>query len=178
MRNALQTDIRLASLADAKAVSRFAIDAFIDTYAEVNEPADVQAYVDASLSESATIAALTNPRVHTLIAEKSDAVRGYAQLSSMRDPGCDVGESALELARLYIAAEWKGTGLANALMARVYATARDLGAHRLWLGVWEQNPRAIRYYEKNGFRKVGTIGFLFGSTPQSDWVMVRPLRDD
>jgi ribosomal protein S18 acetylase RimI-like enzyme len=45
----------------------------------------------------------------------------------------------------------------------------------LWLGVWEHNPRAIAFYEKQGFRKVGRHTFMVGSDVQYDDVMARPL---
>jgi diamine N-acetyltransferase len=53
--------------------------------------------------------------------------------------------------------------------------ARGVGAAALWLGVWEHNPRAIRFYEKHGFTTVGEQPFVLGKDPQRDLVMVRPL---
>lgn len=45
----------------------------------------------------------------------------------------------------------------------------------LWLAVWEKNPRAIAFYEKNGFRAVGDQPFQVGSDTQRDIVMVRDI---
>jgi ribosomal protein S18 acetylase RimI-like enzyme len=55
------------------------------------------------------------------------------------------------------------------------AGAAAAGARGLWLGVNSQNARAIRFYEKSGFRKVGTKSFRLGSTVEHDFVMERPL---
>jgi ribosomal protein S18 acetylase RimI-like enzyme len=60
-------------------------------------------------------------------------------------------------------------------MAAVCAEATAAGGKTLWLGVWERNPRAIRFYEKQGFRDVGSYLFVLGTDPQTDRVMTRAL---
>jgi GNAT superfamily N-acetyltransferase len=77
--------------------------------------------------------------------------------------------------RFYIDARWHGTGAARLLMHAVDDEARRRGARAVWLGVWERNPRAIRFYEKCGFRDVGTQRFLLGTDVQRDRVMLREL---
>jgi diamine N-acetyltransferase len=53
--------------------------------------------------------------------------------------------------------------------------ARAWGCDALWLAVWERNPRAIAFYEKSGFRKVGRQTFLLGHDVQHDDVMEQSL---
>jgi ribosomal protein S18 acetylase RimI-like enzyme len=60
-------------------------------------------------------------------------------------------------------------------MDRCVAEAERVGAAGLWLGVWEHNPRAIRFYEKAGFHDVGSHHFQLGSDAQTDRLMVRPI---
>ena len=60
-------------------------------------------------------------------------------------------------------------------MDDVFARARQGGAKAIWLGVWERNPRAIRFYAKYGFTPVGEQPFVLGTDPQHDQVMVRSL---
>jgi RimJ/RimL family protein N-acetyltransferase len=55
--------------------------------------------------------------------------------------------------------------------------ARARGAKTLWLGVWERNPRAVAFYEKYGFTRVGEHSFTLGSDVQTDWLFARPLED-
>ncbi|ULQ53873.1 GNAT family N-acetyltransferase [Flavihumibacter fluvii] len=43
------------------------------------------------------------------------------------------------------------------------------------LGVWERNEKAIRFYLKNGFEKLGSPIFLLGNHPQTDWLMGKNL---
>jgi ribosomal protein S18 acetylase RimI-like enzyme len=61
-------------------------------------------------------------------------------------------------------------------MAAVLRAAVELGGVTLWLGVWERNPRAIAFYQKCGFRDVGSHDFWFGNDRQTDRVMVTALE--
>ena len=55
--------------------------------------------------------------------------------------------------------------------------ARGGGYDVIWLGVWQENPRAVAFYERWGFQKVGTHVFRLGDDPQTDWIMQRGVGD-
>ncbi len=57
-------------------------------------------------------------------------------------------------------------------------SARASGAQTLWLGVWERNLRALAFYAKYGFVRVGEHTFTLGTDAQTDWVLARPLTDE
>ena len=82
----------------------------------------------------------------------------------------------MEIQRFYVDHAWHGQGVARQLMAACVATARARGGATVWLGVWERNARAIRFYTKHGFTDVGTHDFLLGSDRQTDRVMSRPVE--
>jgi ribosomal protein S18 acetylase RimI-like enzyme len=81
----------------------------------------------------------------------------------------------VELSRIYVAANWIGRGVGAAIMQRCIDEARASDSDVLWLGVWERNERAIKFYEKWGFTKVGEHVFVLGSDPQTDWLMARAI---
>jgi ribosomal protein S18 acetylase RimI-like enzyme len=60
-------------------------------------------------------------------------------------------------------------------MEACVSAAQERGGRTLWLGTWEKNARAIRFYEKCGFTDVGTHPFVMGSEVQTDRVMVRGI---
>jgi ribosomal protein S18 acetylase RimI-like enzyme len=101
---------------------------------------------------------------------------GYVHLASGPAPVTVEGPAPLELKRLYVARAWHGRGVAQALMDAALDAARARGARTLWLGVWERNPRAVAFYGKYGFTRVGEHTFLLGADPQTDWVLARPLE--
>ncbi|HNL66233.1 MAG TPA: GNAT family N-acetyltransferase, partial [Ferruginibacter sp.] len=77
---------------------------------------------------------------------------------------------ALELKRIYVQKEFQGKGVAQALMDFILRYASDNGYEVVWLGVWEHNKKAQRFYEKYGFENSGhPHDFPIGSTPQTDF---------
>ena len=105
----------------------------------------------------------------------ADLVVGFAKLSRGRAAGCVSGENPLELCRLYVLPDRLGQGFGGALMRACLDRARDGGHETLWLGVWEHNGRARRFYRGWGFETVGSQVFTVGADDQTDDVMQRPV---
>jgi ribosomal protein S18 acetylase RimI-like enzyme len=103
---------------------------------------------------------------------------GYAHLVSSTAPASVRSPAPLELKRFYVSRALHGRGVAQSLMSAVLDTARARGAEVLWLGVWERNPRAVAFYAKYGFTRVGERTFTLGADEQTDWILARPLRAD
>ncbi|MNF16430.1 Protease synthase and sporulation negative regulatory protein PAI 1 [compost metagenome] len=45
----------------------------------------------------------------------------------------------------------------------------------IWLGVWEENKRALRFYEKNGFTVFDKHIFRLGNDEQTDLMMKKTI---
>jgi ribosomal protein S18 acetylase RimI-like enzyme len=111
-----------------------------------------------------------------LLYEDDDATLiAFAQLKRGEAPACVTGPDPIEVMRFYVAPTRHGQGIAQTLMDAVLTTARADGAHTIWLGVWERNPRAIAFYRKCGFEDAGSQPFLVGTDLQTDRVMTRAL---
>jgi len=173
--------IRLATVADARMLSAFADDVFRDAFGKDNNPADLEMYMASAFSPEQQAAEIADPNSTILLAECVDAegaarLAGYAHLVQGDTPAIIQGAAPIELKRFYVARSWHGRGVAQTLMEAVLATARSLHARTLWLGVWERNPRAIAFYEKYGFLRVGEHEFMLGRDRQTDWLMALDLE--
>ncbi|MBI2407249.1 MAG: GNAT family N-acetyltransferase [Gemmatimonadetes bacterium] len=169
--------IRLGEPADAAALAALAARTFFDTFAESCSAEDMAQHLAESYGTSQQGGELADPRTVTLLVHVYDALAAYAQLRREPPPACVLGDAPLELWRFYVAKEWHGRGIAQALMDRVIAEAGRLGARTLWLGVWEHNERAKAFYRRCGFVSVGTQVYLVGADPQTDFVLRRPVND-
>ncbi len=173
--------VRPATLADAAALSRVAADTFRETFAHENAPEDMARYVAAAFTPQRQAAEIADPAGIVLVAESRDGdaadarLVGYAHLVSGPAPAAVQGPAPLELRRLYVARARHGQGVAQALMDAALDAARARGARTLWLGVWERNPRAVAFYARYGFVRVGEHTFLLGDDAQTDWLLARPL---
>jgi len=106
-------------------------------------------------------------------ARLNDDVIGYLKLNNLNFNGIDETLRGIEIARIYVLSTFDGTGAGQLLFDKALRIAEEKKYDYLWLGVWENNPRAIRFYEKNGFVKSGKKQFVLGNDIQTDWVMTR-----
>ena len=167
--------IRTATVADAAVVADLARRTFYDTFAATNDATDMALHLAGAYGVDQQTRELNDRDIPTLLVEVNGQAIAYAQLRGDHVPDCVTGPSPLELWRFYVDRGWHGRGIAQALMERVRATARQRGAKTLWLGVWERNHRARAFYAKCGFTGAGEHIFLFGTDPQTDLVMVTAL---
>ena len=168
--------IRRATEGDAAALAEFGARVFTETFGPENTPEDMAAYLASAYGAEIQRAELAGEGNVFLVADSAGEIGGYVFL---RDAPLLLGEKdarAVEIARFYVDGARRGTGLAAALMDAAVDEARRRGARTLWLGVWERNPRAIRFYEKCGFRDVGSHEFRLGCDVQRDRVMVRTVE--
>jgi diamine N-acetyltransferase len=153
---------REAIVEDASSLAAFSTRAFRDTYRDIDDPADITSYVSEHFTTDAMSAVIGDPGSTMLLAEVGTQLIGYAQLKLGEPPACVSGLAPIELARLYLGSEFIGQGYGSALMHAAQAKARSLGGQTLWLGVYDRNVRAVRFYERFGFTNVGGKEFVFG----------------
>jgi diamine N-acetyltransferase len=163
--------IRPATPADAAELAAFLNRVFRETFAADNRPADMDAYCTGAFGPARQLAEIESPRVRVLLAE-CDGLVGCAQLRAGPPPACVTADRPIELRRFYVDRPWHGRGVAAALLQAVMEIGRAEGARTLWLGVWERNPRAVRFYGKFGFVDVGSQQFQLGDDTQTDRLMV------
>ena len=165
--------IRRATVDDAAVVADLARRTFVDTFAADNRPEDMEAHVARTYGEHLQRREIENPDVLTLLAEEDGVPVAFAQLKRGEPLPCVPPGASIQIARFYVDKPWHGRGVAQELMRAVEDEARALGGTGLWLGVWERNFRAMKFYGKCGFTTVGTMDFHVGEDHQIDMVMAR-----
>ncbi len=164
--------IRRGMVSDAAALAAFAARTFAETYGADNRPEDMRSHLASSFGVAQQSSELAAPDVVTLLAYGADELVAYAQVRRNEPPPCVAQPRAVELHRFYVDRPAHGRGVAQQLMAAVFASARELGGEHLWLSVWDRNPRAIAFYKKMGFVDVGGVHFILGGDRQTDRVLV------
>ena len=140
---------------DASTLAELGASTFTETFAEANTPEDFAAYMAAAFGEAIQRAELedaTRPCSSPSATAKRSATSWCARDGRRRAWRCD---DALEIARLYARRATLGTGVGATLMQRALAEAAGRGKDVVWLGVWERNARAIRFYEAWDFHPDG-----------------------
>lgn len=162
---------------DAKSLTDLAYTTFWDAFAHhpKNAPEDLNHYMRQAFTVEQLAAELSDENSVFLIAEIDGQSAGYAKLIVGSIEDGITASRPIELSRLYSHQEFLGKGVGQTLMDECFEFARANSHDVMWLGVWEYNPRAQRFYEKNGFREIGKHTFQLGADPQTDLLMQREI---
>ena len=164
-------ELRKANLSDLPELLALARTSFVQAFTAGNKPENVQAYLAEAFTEDKLTKEIQETVSTFIVASLAGKLVGYTKLN-LSAAQADVQDPAsVEVARLYTLEEVWGTGLGQVLLDAAIAFGRQEGKTWLWLGVWEHNARAIRFYEKNGLCIFGSHPFPFGDEIQTDWLM-------
>ena len=161
--------IRKAEIADLARLVRVARNFFDSAFSADNDPVVMADYMDKAFTEIQFLKEFEEPGSVFFLAEESNRIVAYARIRSNPEVDHLLTGRHLELQRFYLDPAVHGTGLADRLMQECLLHAA--GVDWLWLGVWENNVRAVRFYARHGFEKFGTHTFRMGAEDQMDWLM-------
>lgn len=168
-------EIKKGTVKDLIALQLIGRQTFSETFAAVNSEENMIKYLEESFADEKLTAELNNPNSHFYLAELDNKVIGYLKLNTGDAQTEKQADNALEIERIYVAKEFHGKKIAQALYAQVLETAKELKATYIWLGVWENNFRAVSFYTKNGFEQFDTHIFRLGDDEQTDLLMKKVL---
>jgi ribosomal protein S18 acetylase RimI-like enzyme len=163
--------ITKANVEDLEALQKISADTFIKTIPAEVSADDMQVYVQDRFGIEVIARALSNSETEFYLARLNGAAIGYLKINfgnaqtDIKDP------EALEIERIYTLSEYFGKNVGKMHLEKAFETARVKNVKYVWLGVWEKNPRAIRFYEKNGFVRFGNHSFKFGNDTHTDILM-------
>lgn len=145
---------------------------FYETFKEYNTESDLTKYLNDSFSLKKLTAEINNPNSFFFLAKNQDNVIGYLKLNIGSAQTESMIENALEIERFYVLKAFHGTGVASKLYFTAQEFAFDRQLKRIWLGVWENNERAIKFYKKQGFEEFSQHIFKLGDDEQTDIIML------
>ncbi len=160
---------RSCSRDDAEVVDGLFRKSFCDTFAHLYRPEDLEAFL-CKFTVEAWEKELADERFAFQIAEVDGVPVGYVKLGPPELPVERCGP-AIELRQFYLLHEWRGAGVAHALMDWAMEEARVRGAREMYLTVFIENHRARRFYERYGFQHVGSYKFMVGEQADEDIIM-------
>ena len=148
---------------------------FYDAFEHLNNPDDFEAYTSKAFTREQLLSEIEHPDSAFYFAVLDDESVGYIKLN-YRNAQAEFQEpDGVEVSRIYILADQQGKKIGNQLLDFAINKAIDDKMAYIWLGVWEHNHAAQRFYERNGFVKVGSHQFVVGSDVQIDFLMKKIL---
>jgi GNAT superfamily N-acetyltransferase len=145
-------------------------ETFYETFSHENEKADMVAYIEKTYNLKQVEENVLREDVHYYVAydEKQDV--GYIKLIENVEVAL-LGGKVIELEKIYVRKPMQGSGVAALLMQQAIDFAKEQGANHLFLGVWQENERALAFYKKFGFEIFTTRTFMLGKRQCDDFLL-------
>ncbi|RDY59890.1 GNAT family N-acetyltransferase [Flagellimonas nanhaiensis] len=161
---------------DLEALVKIAKETFVAAFEKDNDPNDFRDYIEKAFSKTALEAELNNPgSLFYFVFDKEELV-GYFKLNLGAAQTEINDDSSVELERIYVVPGNQGKSIGHQMLQKVLALAKELNKACVWLGVWEHNPGAIRFYQRQGFKKFGEHPYFIGEDEQTDWLLRLELQ--
>ena len=168
--------IRKITSAGIKELQQLSRETFLETFARDNTRENMQRYSDEAFSLKKLAEEINRPGSAFYFAVLGGKAIGYLKINRGQAQTEFPNENGLEIERIYVLQEFHGKKAGQILFDKALETAISCKSDYIWLGVWEKNPKAIRFYKKNGFVESGTHIFKLGDDRQTDIIMKRELK--
>ncbi len=162
--------VRLNS-GDVKKLEQISKQTYFNAFSQGNSLENMQAYLESSFSEERLLKELKESNSEFYFAKMNHKTIGYFKINFETAQTDLYDRNAMELERIYVIKEFQGKNNGQKLLNKVLGIAKKNEMDYLWLGVWEKNESAIRFYERNGFFVTGSHPFRMGDEIQTDLIM-------
>ncbi|WP_340157397.1 GNAT family N-acetyltransferase [uncultured Maribacter sp.] len=159
------------SLKDAEQLRLISEQTFVNAFEKDNDPADFKDYIEKAFAFNKIKSELLNANSEFYFVFRNDMLVGYFKLNVLSAQSDVKRDDSIELERIYVLKEYQNLGLGKQFLHHIKNIALVKNKKMLWLGVWEENARAIKFYERHGFQKFDTHPYFIGSDEQTDWLM-------
>jgi ribosomal protein S18 acetylase RimI-like enzyme len=152
------------------ALAELGASTFYETFRPHNSEEDMQAYLANTYTPALVQANLKKSGIHYFLGYDNLVDQGYIKLIENPE-GINLEGKIMELEKIYVRSSAQGSGLAKLLMEQATSLSKQLGFDYLYLGVWQENTRAIAFYKKFGFEIFDTRKFQLGSHWCEDYLL-------
>ena len=168
MRNFLTKECSLEDIEKIKYISE---KTFYGTFSNENIKEDMESYLKENFSYEQLESEIKNNDSRFYIVESNKEVVAYMKLNFDKAQTETGHNNTLELQRIYVLQEYKNKHIGKMLIQKAIEIGKNNNLNYVWLGVWEHNINAIKFYEKQGFEKFDTHIFKLGEDEQTDNLM-------
>lgn len=163
------------AVSDLPELQSLARQVFIESFISGNSEENMNAYLDTAFSDEKLTQELENTQSQFYFVKMEGKLIGYFKINT-GDAQTEIkNDQWTEIERIYVIKECQGKGIGQLMMDEILEICRKMKVSCIWLGVWEMNKGAIKFYERNGFKQFDTHVFYVGNDPQTDWMMKREL---
>lgn len=167
--------IKKVTSSDIEILQKIGRQTFFETFSQSNTEDNMKKYLEDGFSAKKLADELAHKHSEFYFALDGQEAIGYLKLNT-GDAQTEVQEiESLEIERIYVLQNYHGKKVGQILYEKAIEVAITRKSKYVWLGVWEENPRAINFYKKNGFEEFDKHIFILGDDEQTDILMKKIL---
>ncbi|WP_035356026.1 GNAT family N-acetyltransferase [Acetobacterium malicum] len=170
--------IKECSVDDLMDYQKISRQTYWETFAGMNTQANMQAYLEEAFNLEKLRSEWLNEASFFYFIFCNEQLAGYMKLNEGKAQTDLHDPLSLEVERIYVLKDFQGNGLGWQLMDKAVALGKARKLTYLWLGVWEDNKKALSFYQKHNFYKIGSHDFIMGDEIQTDYLMRKDLIID
>lgn len=167
----LEIVLKKVSIDAVESLRELSIKTFVETYASFNTEENMELYIREDLSIASLSHQILEPSTEFFFALHQNKPIGFLKINHLSAENTNPGEKGIEIERIYVLKEFQGMKIGHRLYAKVEAIAGNNNYDYIWLGVWEHNSNARKFYERIGFTPFGEHVFKLGEDSQRDILM-------
>ena len=164
-------EISLTKPSEIIALQKISKETFVEAFSNENSQENMQKYLEENLSIQQLTNELLNSESSFYFARINEKIIGYLKINFGKAQTDFKEDDSIEIERVYVSEEFQGKNVGQNLLNKAIEICGEKNAQFLWLGVWEKNYKAIRFYQKNGFLEFGKHPFILGDDIQIDILM-------
>lgn len=169
-------EIRKAELRDINNLAVLKQQVWISTYATEGLIAEFSSYVLSEYSVENIKMSIENKKSMTLVAICNNCLVGCVEILLAPQSPIDDIEPCIEITTLYILERFQNKGIGKTLLNESLKIIESLQHNKMWLSVYYKNERAIDFYQRQNFTRIGEIDFRLGKEKYKNYLMIRNIR--
>lgn len=168
--------IKAITTDDVKELQDISRETFKKTFDPYTAPEDMARFLKEDYETNKLINEINNPHSRFFFLMVQDEVAGYLKINDEDAQTESVKDNALEVERIYLRDKFQHKGLGLVLIKLAEKIARQENRDYMWLGVYEKNLVAQKFYAKDGFERISQHVFQVGADPQIDYILAKKLK--
>ena len=167
--------IKKVTESDLSIIKDISIKTFKETFEKDNPPEETKKYIEENFTDEKILSEIKTEGSQFYLAYLDDKPVAYLKINTGEAQTEKQGNDSLEIQRIYVLIEFKGKRIGSLLLKKAEEEASKMKIKRMWLGVWEHNADALKFYYKKGYKKFSEHVFMYGTDKQTDFLLEKYL---
>lgn len=169
--------LRNPEIEDTAHLAELGRSTFIETFGTLYRQEDLNHFLKEVYSDAVVAQELADPKLTHRVIESDGELVAFIKVGPVHVPAESPSPDAGEIWQVYVRKSFLGKGLGDRLMEWAMNYFRSINTDEIYVSVFSENPRAIRFYQKYGFEKISEYGFPVGDQVDFEWIMRKTFKE-